>query len=149
MSMKQRWRALVITVSTVIATSVALPTLHAAQSATTSTNKCTVTAVAPTLSKTSLTGKATVLCTKATTVTVEIGVVELDGTVEDVKVPIAAASKTVAVTANKAVTVSTAVVACLNTETGNEEFASKARVNISGTVSAWDRSVPKNDAFLC
>lgn len=147
--MKQRWRALVITVSTVIATSVALPTLHAAQSATTSTNKCTVTAVAPTLSKTSLTGKATVLCTKATTVTVEIGVVELDGTVEDVKVPIAAASKTVAVTANKAVTVSTAVVACLNTETGNEEFASKARVNISGTVSAWDRSVPKNDAFLC
>ena len=147
--MKQRWRALVITVSTVIATSIALPTLHAAQSATTSTNKCTVTAVAPTLSKTSLTGKATVLCTKATTVTVEIGVVELDGTVEDVKVPIAPASKTVAVTANKAVTVSTAVVACLNTETGNEEFASKARVNISGTVSAWDRSVPKNDAFLC
>lgn len=147
--MKQPWRALVITVSSVIATSVALPTLHAAQSATTSTNKCTVTAVAPTLTKTRLTGKATVVCTKATTVTVEIGVVELDGTVEDLKVPIAAASKTVAVSANKAVTVSTAVVTCLNTETGNEEYASKARVNISGTVSSWDRTVPKNDAFVC
>ena len=147
--MKQRWRALVITVSSVIATSVALPTLHAAQSATTSTNKCTVTAVAPTLTKTSLTGKATVVCTKATTVTVEIGVVELDGTVEDTKVPVAAASKTVAVTANKAVTVSTAVVTCLSTETGNEEYASKARVNISGTVSSWDRTVPKIDAFVC
>lgn len=128
---------------------VALPTADAAQSATAGTNKCTVTASAPTLSKGMLTGKATVLCTKATAVTVELGVVELDGTAEDPKVVIASASKTVAVTANKAVTVSTAVVACVNTETGNEEFASKARVNISGTVSAWDRTVPKNDSFVC
>ena len=136
-------------VSTLTAMSIGVPVAQAAQSAATSTNKCTVTAVAPTLSKTSLTGKATVVCTKATTVTIEIGVVEMDSTVEDPKVPIAAASRSVAVAANKAVTVSTATLKCLSTETGNEEYASKARVNISGTVSAWDRTVPKNDAFAC
>ncbi|MEN9644323.1 MAG: hypothetical protein RL238_992 [Actinomycetota bacterium] len=147
--MRKRWRAFVVGVSTLVAMSVAVPAAQAAQSATTSTNKCTVTAVAPTLSKTSLTGKATVPCTKATTVTVEIGVVEMESTVEDTKVPIAVASKSVAVSANKAVTVSTATMTCLNTETGNEEYATKARVNISGTVSAWDRTVPKTDAFAC
>lgn len=147
--MSKRWRAFTVGVGTLVAMSIGVPAAHAAQSASTSTNKCTITAVAPTLSKGNLTGKATVVCTKATTVTVEFGVVEMDSTTEDLKVPIAMASKSVAVSANKAVTVSTATKACLNTETGNEEYASKARVNISGTVSAWDRTVPKNDAFAC
>lgn len=147
--MRKRWRAFVVSACTVTAMSVAVPAAQAAQTATTSTNKCTVTAVAPTLSKTSLTGKATVVCTTATVVTVEIGVVEMDGTAEDTKVPIPVASKSMAVSANKAITISTAVLTCLNTETGNEEYASKARVNLSGTVSAWDRTVPKADSFVC
>ena len=147
--MRKRWRAFVVSVCTLTTMSVAVPAAQAAQTATTSTNKCTVTAVAPTLSKTSLTGKATVLCTGATTVTVEIGVVEMDGTAEDTKVPIAVASKSMAVSANKAITISTATLTCLNTETGNEEYATKARVNLSGTVSAWDRTVPKADSFVC
>jgi hypothetical protein len=149
MAMRKRWRAFAVGVVSIVSWSIVVPAAQAAQSATTSTNKCTVTALAPTLTKTNLTAKASVLCTKATSVTVEIGVVELDGTAEDVKVPIAPASKSVAVSANKAVTVTTATVTCLNTETGNEEYATKARVNISGTVSAWDRTVPKTDQFLC
>lgn len=147
--MRKRWRAFAVGVSTIVSMAVAVPAAQAAQSATTSTNKCTVTAIAPTLTKTNLTATASVVCTKATSVTIEIGVVELDGTAEDVKVPIAPSSKTVAVLANKAMTVSTATLACLNTETGNEEYATKARVNISGTLSAWDRTLPKTDAYLC
>lgn len=147
--MRKRWRAFAVATSTMLVMSVATPGAHAAQSATTSTNKCTVTALAPTLTKTNLMGSVSVICTKATTVTVEFGVVEMDSTLEDVKVPIAPASKSVAVLAGKAVTVTTATVVCTNTETGNEEYATKARVNISGTVSAWDRTVPKTDQYLC
>lgn len=147
--MKKRWRAFAVSASTIMTMAVAVPAAQAAQSATTSTNKCTVTAVAPTLTKTSLTATASVVCTKATSVTIEIGVVEMDGTTEDLKVPIATSSKTVALLANKATTVSTATLACLNTETGNEEYATKARVNISGTLSTWDRTLPKTDAYLC
>ncbi len=128
---------------------IAVPAANAAQSATAGSNKCTVTALAPALTKTSLTGKATVLCTLATTVTLEIGVIELDSTTEDSRVPIVVASKSVAVKAKTAVTVSTATLTCLNTEAGNEEYATKVRVNISGTVSAWDRFVPKTDQFAC
>jgi hypothetical protein len=125
------------------------PIASAAQSATAGKNKCTVTAVAPTLSSKNLFGQATVLCTLATSVSVEIGVVELDGTVEDTLVPIAVRTVTVAVSANKAATIATATATCLNTETGNEEYATKAQVNISGTVSAWDRTLPKTDQYAC
>jgi len=147
--MRKRWRAFTTIAGFVLAGTVAVPVAHAAQSATTTTNKCTVTALAPTLSKSMVTGKATVLCTKATTVTVEIGVVEMDSSLEDKVVPIPVASKSVAVSANKAVTVSTATKTCISTEAGNEEYATKARVNISGTVSAWDRTLPKTDSFAC
>ena len=50
----------------------------AAQSVTAGKNRCTVTAVAPTLKGTTLTGSATVLCTMAGSVAVLIGVVEPD-----------------------------------------------------------------------
>jgi hypothetical protein len=32
---------------------------------------------------------------------------------------------------------------------GNEEYATKARVSLSGIVSAYDRTVPKADSFAC
>lgn len=146
--MTNRRRATLVTSALIWALSVT-PSALAAQSATAGTNKCTVTALAPTLTKTSLTGRASVLCTTATIVTLDIGVVEIDGTIEDGKVPITVTSKSVAVKANTAVTINTATVTCLNTETGYEEYASKSRVNISGTVSAWDRTVPKADSFAC
>ena len=122
---------------------------HASTSATAGTNKCTVTAIAPTLKGTLLTATATVLCTSASLVAVLVGVVELDGTVEDLKVEIPVKSIAVAVTANRSVTITTATVTCVSTETGNEEFATKAAVNIAGTVSAYDRTVPKTDSYAC
>jgi hypothetical protein len=144
-----RGRAALLALAACLAPLASPAVAGAAQSATAGTNKCTVTAVAPTLSKTSLSGKATVVCTVATTVTLELGVVEMDGTVEDAKAPIPVAAKSVAVKANTAVTVTTATLTCLSTEAGNEEYASKVRVNISGTVSAWDRTTPKADSFAC
>ncbi len=121
----------------------------AAQSVTAGKTKCTITAIAPILKGTILTGSATVLCTLASSVAVLVSVVELDGTLEDLKVEIPVKSIAVAVLANKAVTVTTASVTCTSTETGNEEFATKAAVNIAGTVSAYDRTVPKLDSFVC
>ncbi|CAB4364266.1 MAG: hypothetical protein F2681_09130 [Actinobacteria bacterium] len=122
---------------------------HASTSVTAGTNKCTVTAIAPTLKGTLLTATATVLCTSASSVAVLVGVVELDGTVEDLKVEIPVKSIAVAVSANKLATITTATVTCVSTETGNEEFATKAAVNIAGTVSAYDRTVPKLDSYAC
>lgn len=121
----------------------------AAQSITAGTNTCTVTALAPVLSRTSLTGSASVKCTVATTVTVEFGVIEMDGTTEDTRIPIALAKKSMAVKANTAVTISTAAATCLSTETGNEEYATKVRVSLSGPTSAYDRTTPANDSYAC
>ena len=57
----------------------------AAASVSTSTNKCTITAKAPTLNaKKQLTGSVSVTCTAATVVTVDLTVVEMDGTTEQV-----------------------------------------------------------------
>ncbi len=144
------WRARVAAVAlfTIVPSLFATPAL-AAQSITAGTNKCTVTAIAPKLSKTSLTGSASVVCTVATTVTLEFGVVEMDGTLEDVKIPVAVAKKSMAVKANTAVIITTASATCLNTETGNEEYATKVRVSLSGPVSAYDRTSPANDSYIC
>lgn len=134
--------------STLIPVVVATPAL-AAQSITVGSNTCTVTAVTPTLNKTTLTGSVTVKCTIATTVTVEFGVVEMDGTTEDTRVPIPIASRSLAITrANTLFTVSVSAT-CLNTETGNEEYATKARVGLSGPTSSYDRTTPANDQFAC
>ena len=122
----------------------------AAQNVTAGKNRCTVTAVAPTLKGTTLKATATVLCTMAGSVAVLIGVVELDGTAEDLKVvEIPVKSIAVTVSANKAVTVTTATVTCVSTETGSEEFATRTAVNLAGTVSAYDRTVPKLDSYAC
>ena len=137
-------------VAATLLVSAAPSVVHAAQAVTVGTNKCTITAIAPTLKGTTLTATSSVLCTKAGSILVETGVVELDGTVEDIKVvEIKMTAKAVTVAANKAVVVTTASVTCISTETGNEEFATKARVNIAGAVSAYDRTVPKADSFAC
>lgn len=142
---QHRYRLLVAT--TLMA--IAIPSAaNASTSATAGATKCTVTAVAPTLNGTTITATATVMCTVSTSISVEVGVVELDGTVEDVKVEIALIKKAVTVLANKASTI-TITGTCVSTETGNEELATKVRVNLSGIVSAFDRTVPKNDAFAC
>lgn len=125
-------------------------TALATTTATTSTNKCSITAKAPTLTTTkNLTGSISVVCTAATTVTVDLTVVEMDGTAEDTRVLMVSKTFTTAVRANTAMTVNTNTAVCVSTETGNEEYATKGRVNISGVLSTWDRTVPSTDAYAC
>ncbi len=141
----------------VVATTIGLAALlcgHGTALATTTvsttTNRCSITAKAPTLNtKKQLTGSVSVICTAATVVTVDLTVVELDGTLEDARVLMVAKTFTTTVRANTAMTVNTNTATCISTETGNEEYATKGRVNISGAVSTWDRTVPVNDSFAC
>ena len=114
---------------------------------------CTVTSVVPTLSKTSLTAKASITCTSATTASVYIGLSEMDGTTEQVVQTPKLVS--VAVTkANTAFAISGTTVTCLNTETGNEEYVSKVDVVLTTSTcstvsSSWDLKAPANDAYAC
>lgn len=147
MSFRRRATATALAVAAVLS---AHGTVLATTSASTSTNKCSITAKAPTLSSTkNLTGSISVVCTAATVVTVDLTVVEMDGTTEDAKVLMVAKSYSTTVKANTAVVVNTNTAVCISTETGNEEYATKGRVNISGVVSSWDRTVPATDAYAC
>ena len=135
----------------VIAAVIGAPaTALATTSVSTTKNKCSITAKAPTLNtKKQLTGSISVICTAATVVTVDLTVVEMDSTVEDSRVLMVSKSFSTTVRANTAMTVSTNTATCLSTETGNEEYATRGRVNISGAVSSWDRTVPLTDSFAC
>lgn len=125
-------------------------TATAATSAKSGTTTCTVTAVKPTLTATKqLTGSATVVCTGATVITVDVTVVELDGTLEDPTVLMPTKKLSISAAKNVTYTVPTSTVTCISTETGNEEYASKARVSLSGLVSAYDKTVPAADSFAC
>ena len=122
----------------------------AVQSIMSGTTKCTVTAKAPTLSATKqLVGSATVVCTAAALVTVELTVVELDGTAEDKTVLVVNKTVTQTLAKNVTVTIPTNAGTCISTEVGNEEYATKARVSLSGVASTFDRTVPKADSYAC
>jgi hypothetical protein len=122
----------------------------ATTSARTSTNTCSITARPPTLNaRKQLTGSISVTCTAATVVTVDLTVIEIDGTTEDPRVLMVPKSFSTTVRARTAMTISTNTATCISTESGNEEYATKGRVNISGVVSAWDRTVPLTDSFAC
>jgi hypothetical protein len=125
-------------------------TATAATSVKSGTTTCTVTAVKPTLTATKqLTGSATVVCTGATVITVDVTVVELDGTLEDTTVLMPIKKLSISAAKNVKYTVATGTVTCISTETGNEEYASKARVSLSGLVSTYDKTVPVADSFAC
>lgn len=119
---------------------------------------CSITAVAPTLSSSKqLTGNASITCTKTSTVTATsvtvnyvITVVEMDGTTEQALSTSFQKALSASVTFGKTTTITTYTLACPNTETGNEEYASKAKVQIVG--STWtldDRTTPTTDQFAC
>ena len=143
-------RRLVASLLSVLAVATVDGTAFATATVSTSTNKCTITAKAPTLSsKKDLTGSVSVVCTAATVVSVELTVVEMDGTTEDPKVLMVSKSFSTTVKANTAVVITTNTATCISTETGNEEYATKGRVNLSGVVSSWDRTVPATDSYAC
>ena len=118
-----------------------------------STNTCTVTALTPKMTSTTkktVTPSATVKCTQAATVTVTIGAVEMDGTVEDRTVQVVDRTYTVSVRAGVVVTVAGPSFTCVSTEADNEELATKARVALSTTMSSpIDRSVPTTNEHAC
>ena len=116
-----------------------------------STTLCTITAKAPTLNATKqLTGSASVVCNKSAVITLDIIVVEMDGTTEDAKaLGVQVLKLSASVKANVAQTFSTNTATCISTETGNEEYATKARVSLSGLVSTYDRTAPANDSYAC
>ena len=110
----------------------------------------TVTSKAPTLSATKqLVGSATVVCTATALVTIELTVVELDGTLEDKTVLVTNKTVTQTVAKNVTVTIPTNAATCISTEVGNEEYATKGRVSLSGLASTFDRTIPKADSFAC
>ena len=103
-----------------------------------------------------ISASATVWCTQAATVTVTLGVVEMDGTSEDSRVEMADRNYTVNVKATtnsknpQLVLISLPSFACVSTESDNEELASKARVSLgSSAVSSIDRTVPLNNQYSC
>jgi hypothetical protein len=112
--------------------------------------RCTVSARAPRLDTATRTlrGTAAVTCTVATVIGLETSVIELDGTVES-GVAVAKETRWVVVNAGSTTVVMTARGKCINTEPGNEEFATKARVLLGASVSVWDRTVPDPDSFAC
>lgn len=126
----------------------AAPLASASQTASYQKYNCTVRSLAPTLRSGQITGSLQVDCNVSTTVVVEFGVVEMDGTTED-RVEVAFQKRLVFVAAGRSTTVATATSPCVSTEVGNEELATRSRVTLSGTVSLWDRTTPPPDSYAC
>ena len=123
---------------------------EAVQSVTSGATRCTITSRAPTLSATrQLVGSISVVCTATALATIELTVVELDGTAEDRTLLMPNKTVTQTLLRNVAVVIPTNTATCISTEVGNEEYATKARVSLSGIASPFDRTVPRNDSFAC
>ena len=146
--MQRRTRWVTALIGAVSLTFAAAPVASAAQSVTNSF-KCTVTSRPPVLSGTTITTFVTVVCTRTATVTVDVKAVEMDNSTEQRNVVMAENKMlSVSVTANVARTVSTTGT-CINTETGYEEYATKARVGIGTKYSSYDRTSPATNSYNC
>ncbi|MFM7686695.1 MAG: hypothetical protein ACKPDI_12340, partial [Actinomycetota bacterium] len=110
---------------------------------------CSVKSNSPSLRSGFITSAVTVSCTVATTVVLEYGVVEMDGITEDSRVEVPFQKKSVAVLAGKSVSITTATVACISTESSYEELATKARISAGTALTAWDRTSPSTDSYAC
>ena len=135
-----------VTLSSVVLS--ASPTAFATQTVS-SSFKCSITSKAPVLVGTTITTFVSITCNKSATVTVDLKAVEMDGSNEQSNVVMAEnKGLSVSVSANVAKTISTTG-SCVNTETGYEEYATKARVGIGSTYSSYDRTSPSNDSYNC
>ena len=142
--------ARVLTATSFGLTALCWPTAHASVNVATGAMRCSVSSRQPTLSLSQrLGGSVVVTCNTATTIGVAITVVELDGVTEDRTLEVPLQVRWVTVAANTPVVVTTTRVNCVSTEVGGEEFATRARLNVSGILSGWDRSVPVTDAYAC
>ena len=152
-----KWRTGLLATAVALSAAVVAPTAaSAAKTITSGTRSCTIEALAPKLTVTTkgrtLTGSARVWCTMSTTVSVRLSVGEIDINAE--QIVIAETARSVSVRASTVsrptwVTVSTSTITCPNTETGNEEFRSNARISLGTITSDYDRTIPTIDQFAC
>jgi len=146
--MSGRTRSLVGLLVVIAGLGSSAPGVDAAKTVTSGAYSCTVTAVTPSLSKTTLTARATVFCTVATSVSVEIGAVELDGTTQTQIIPQTLRSITVKARTNASVSVAGA---CRDSDPGEkEEYATKVMIRFGTSAwSAYDLTVPATNAYAC
>jgi hypothetical protein len=133
----------------VAAVAVDAPSAMADKSLTVGKGSCSIRANSPSLKAGLITSSVTVSCSTSTTVVVEYGVVEMDGITEDARVEVPFQKKSVAVVAGKSVTLPTATVACVSTESSYEELATKTRISAGTAQSAWERTTPASDSYAC
>jgi len=154
----KRWKWLGATA--LVATSLAAAVTPAAAAQTVSvkltngtTRSCTVTALAPSVNRTTLviTTSVSVKCTSTGSIALLLQVVEMDGTNEDAIIQVPEFRKDVSITkANTATTFSYATAyKCVSTESDNEELATKAKVGIGTTWSATDRIAQSSNTSPC
>jgi hypothetical protein len=140
----------ILSVAAVASLCAPAPAASAATTISAGSTKCRVTANPPSLGAANrLTGSVTVRCSSAALITIEVSVVELDGMVEDQTVITGTRVLTQTLMKNDTLTFSTSARTCVSTEPGNEEYATKARISLSGLVSAFDRTSPRTDAYSC
>ncbi len=153
-----KWRSvLAATAVASLAFTLGTPSAFAAKSASSGTTTCTVEALAPVMKSTSkgkvLTGSARVWCTAATTVTIRVYVGELDVAIEQVVIAeisrSVAVSKTTQTSRPAYVVVTTSTVTCPNTEIGNEEFRTNAKLSFGTASTDYDRTIPLIDQYAC
>ena len=153
-----KWRQGLVAIGTAVAAiAISVPSASATQSASVVlssklVNICYVTSILPTMNATSklVYGTAKVKCSVASTVTVSMSVVELDGAVIDSKVELAEKTYTVTVRAGVDTLVNTGTFTCVSTETDNEELSTRVKVSPGGTTwSAYDLVTPSNNQYAC
>ena len=153
-----KWRQGLAAIGTAVAAiAISVPSASATQSASVVLsskllNTCSVTSILPTMNATtkSVYGTAKVKCSVASTVTVSMSVVELDGAVIDSKVELAEKTYTVTVKAGVDTLVNTGTFTCVSTETDNEELSTRVKVSPGGTTwSAYDLVTPSNNQYAC
>jgi hypothetical protein len=134
-----------------IAGTLAVPTTAAATTSISSGNAhCIVTARPVKIDAMSqIWGSAVVQCDVAAVLKLDMRVVEMDGAVIDPTVVIGTKSWTVTVTPNTPMVITTNKVSCVNTEAGNEEYSTRAKVSMFGLQSATDFTIPANDSYAC
>lgn len=125
------------------------PTAHADMTLSLSKGSCSVKSNAPSLRSGYITSSVSVSCNVTTSLVVEYGVVEMDGLTEDPRVEVPFLKKSISVLAGKTVSVTTGTVACVSTESSNEELATRSRISTGSTQTAWDRTSPSSDSYAC
>ena len=153
-----KWRRGLAAIGTAVAAlAVSVPSASATQSATVMltskiSNTCSVTAILPTMNNSTkaVYGTAKVKCSVASTVSIAMSVVELDGSTIDTRTELAEKTYTLTVKAGVDTLINTGTFTCVSTENDNEELTTRVKVSPGGTTwSAYDMVTPSNNQYPC